>query len=192
MALKNVPQEYQPQKGDVRTRAADGAFQYSVHSGVSWVDLVPVSTGRPASAVTEGMTNLGRRDGAFYWRVEQAEQAAPAGWPWQNKKTENNAGWRAPRYGLGQLVWLRSSPRQQPKLVTGILLVPAYQDHPYGSEDEDLSSPQSWEYHFAEGGSEEEDRLVGRSELPGVLASQPVPVAASDDFDPFLDDGDLP
>lgn len=193
MASRALPQDYQPQAGDFRTQwREDGTWAFQVYASVDWVEMAPLSlNGYELSKVADGMQALGVREGSVYWRKDR-EMHAPV-W-WSCLKTDSNTEWRAPRYGLGELVWLRSDPAGKARTISGVDLIPAFEDHPSPqSEDEDLSTPQSWVYHFTDGTEEDEDNVLGRDELAESLRwlkGQPVPTGAGIDetFDPFLDD----
>ncbi len=194
MAIKDLPQDYQPARGDWRIQdRQDGTFGNAVFTGTTWAEMQPVPSGRAISAVVEGLTRLGRQDRAYYYRAEPGPGRA-AQWPWTAPKTESNAGWIPPRFTFGQLVWDRSNPTNVPKVVTGIRFEPAYHDDPSPmSEDEDESTPQTWTYLLGRREAAEDD-LLARADLARVLAywrGDPAPVAAGgDDFNPF--DFDLP
>lgn len=192
MALKDLPHDYQPAPGDWRIQdAQNGTFSNAVYTGATWAEMQPVPSGRPISAVVEGLSLLGRQDRAYYYGAEP-EPGRPGEWPWTAPKTEQNSIWTPPRFTFGQLVWDRRNPQAAPQVVTGISFVPAFHDHPSPqSEDEDLSSPQTWAYVLDHGRTVEaaEEDLVARADLARVLASQGgelAPVVA-DDFDPFED-----
>ena len=173
MAIKDLPHDYQPAAGDWRIESnQDGTFSNAVYTGSTWADMEPVPSGRPIGAVVEGLTGLGRRDRAYYYRAEP-EPGRAGQWPWTVTKNEGNAGWTPPRFGFGQLVWDRRNPQAAPQVVTGISFVPAYTDHPSPqSEDEDLSSPATWAYVLDHGRTVEasEEDLLARADLARALA----------------------
>ena len=194
MAIRDLPQDYQPVRGDWRIQdQGDGTFSYAVFTGTTWADLQPVPSGRPISAVVEGLTQLGRQDRAYYYHAEP-EPGRAGQWPWTVSQNEGNAGWTPPRFTFGQLVWDRRNPKAAPQVVTGISFVPAYNDqvNPQ-SEDTDDSTPQTWAYVLDHGRTVEagEEDLLARADLVRVLAflgDDPAPVVAGgDDFDPFED-----
>jgi hypothetical protein len=198
MAIKDLPQDYQPAAGDWRIQdKQDGTFSNAVYTGATWAEMQPIPSGRPIGAVVEGLTSLGRRDRAYYYRAEP-EPGRAGQWPWTVQKNEGNAGWTPPRFSFGQLVWDRRNPTKAPLMVTGICFEPAYNDqiNPM-SEDEDESTPQTWAYLLGRREAEvgEED-LLARADLARVLAylnNDPAPGVAGGDFDPFLDaDYELP
>lgn len=178
--IKDLPQDYCPALGDWRIQdVQNGTFSNAVYTGTTWAELEPVPSGQPIGAVVEGLTLLGRRDRAFYYRAE-LEPGRSGQWPWTAPMNGSNSTWTAPQFTFGQLVWNRRNPKATPQMVTGISFVPAYDDHPVPmSEDEDLSSPQTWAYmlNYGEPGEVEEADLLARSELPRALADEQAEVA---------------
>lgn len=195
MAIKHLPQDYQPVRGDWRIEdAMNGTFHNAVFTGSAFVHMEPVPSGQPISAVTEGLTLLGRLDRAYYYRAAQ-EPGQAGQWPWTALKNEGNITWTLPRFTFGELVWSRNNPKAAPQVVTGINHVPAFTDHVNPqSEDTDESTPQSWAYVLDHGKTVEagEEDLLARADLARVLAYQgddPAPVVAGgDNFNPFEED----
>lgn|SRR6185437_5039860 len=186
-----LPNDYEPRIGDMRSESlidSSGLFKVDVYTG-TWKALHNV-TSDEIGVLRAGAPVLGYRKSetgalAYYWHNEPKAGAA---W-WTCEKNEINRAWHAPRYSLGDLVWTRGDLAGQPLTITGIDLVEAWNDPgSLSGEDEDLSSPQTWQYHFQNHSAVTEEYLLGRSELITALQHTPEPVTPPpSDFDPFLD-----
>lgn len=109
---------------------------------------------------------------------------------WAIPETGFNSGWIVPAFALGELVWLRSDPREGLH-VTGIAWQEGWQD-----EEEDEWHDGWWQYqvmpHAEKYNWLTDAELVGLAEHGAYLKGWLEWQQRSNDFDPFLDVGDLP